>query len=291
MPWIASGDVLMLKDGQTITGKYEGGDQTSVQFLVGSILRQYPTSQINSITFTPTPAASTASRPSGSAPAPTMSGTTTNTSEMPVYSSGRSAPAGSTSPEERPTLRRSAPSEAAASAPAPAARPMGITVPAGAEITIRMIDPVDSAVNRIGETFRASIDEPLIVDGRTIAPRGADVTAKLTEVEEAGRISGRSELTLILMDITLNGRRYEITTSEVSQEGSSRGSQTAKRVGATAAIGAVLGGIFGGGKGAAQGAAAGAGAATAVQVLTRGEQVKIPSESRLVFTLSRPINL
>ena len=168
---------------------------------------------------------------------------------------------------------------------------MGITVPAGAEITIRMIDPVDSAVNRIGETFRASIDEPLIVDGRTIAPRGADVTAKLTEVEEAGRISGRSELTLILMDITLNGRRYEITTSEVSQEGSSRGSQTAKRVGATAAIGAVLGGIFGGGKGAAQGAAAGAGAATAVQVLTRGEQVKIPSESRLVFTLSRPINL
>lgn len=168
---------------------------------------------------------------------------------------------------------------------------MGITVPAGAEITIRMIDPVDSAVNTIGETFRASLDEPLIVDGRTIAPRGADVTAKLTEVEEAGRISGRSELTLILMDITLNGRRYEITTSEVSQEGASRGSQTAKRVGATAAIGAVLGGIFGGGKGAAQGAAAGAGAATAVQVLTRGEQVKIPSESRLVFTLSRPINL
>ena len=278
-PWFASADVLLLKDGQTISGRYQGGNETSVNILVGGSLRQYSLSEINSITFTPTPAASPAR-------------TTSTPPAAPPYSTGR-APA-PTSSEEPPRLRRTAPPETApssASAPIPAARPMGITLPSGTEITIRMIDPVDSSVNKIGDTFRASLDEPLIVDGKTIASRGADLTAKLTEVAQAGRVAGRSELTLILMDMTMNGRRYEITTSEVSEAGGSRGSQTAKRVGATAAIGAIIGGIFGGGKGAAQGAAAGAGAATTVQVLTRGEQVKIPSEARLVFTLQRPVNL
>ena len=168
---------------------------------------------------------------------------------------------------------------------------MNITIPAGTEITIRMIDPVDSAANRIGETFRASLDEPIVVDGRPIVPRGGDVTAKLTEVEQAGRVSGRSELALVLLDITINGRKHEITTAEVSEQGASRGAQTARRVIVGSAIGTVIGAIAGGGKGAAQGAAAGAGAGAAVQVLTHGQEVRIPSESRLVFTLQNPLNI
>ena len=135
---------------------------------------------------------------------------------------------------------------------------MNIAIPAGTAITIRMIDPVDSAANRIGETFRASLDEPIVVDGRPIVPRGGDVTAKLTEVEQAGRVSGRSELALVLLDITINGRKHEVTTGEVSEQGASRGAQTARRVIVGSAIGTVIGAIAGGGKGAAQGAAAGA---------------------------------
>jgi hypothetical protein len=168
---------------------------------------------------------------------------------------------------------------------------MNITIPAGAEITVRMIDGVDSSVNQIGETFRASLDEPIVVNGQTIVPRGGDVTAKLTEVAEAGRIAGRSEVSLVLFDITINGRKHEVTTAEVYEAGASRGKQTATRVGAGAAIGAVIGAIAGGGKGAAQGAAAGAGAGTAIQVLTKGEKVQIPPEARLVFTLQNPLNL
>ena len=143
----------------------------------------------------------------------------------------------------------------------------------------------------MGQTFRASLDEPLVVDGRIVVPRGADLTVVLVEVEQAGRIQGRSELTLDLVDITVGGKRHEIRTSEVAQAGASRGAQSAKRIGGIAAAGAVLGAIFGGGKGAAQGAAAGAGAGTAIQVLTRGEQVRIPAESRLSFTLESPIHL
>jgi hypothetical protein len=154
-----------------------------------------------------------------------------------------------------------------------------------------MIDPVDSEVNLIGDTFRASLDEPIVVNGQTVAARGADVTAKLTEVAQAGRIAGRSELSLVLLDITLNGRKHEITTSEVYEAGSSRGRQTATRVGVGAAIGATIGAIAGGGGGAARGAAAGAGAGTAIQVLTKGEKVQIPSEARLVFTLQNALTI
>jgi hypothetical protein len=168
---------------------------------------------------------------------------------------------------------------------------MNITIPAGTEITVRMIDGVDSEVNQIGETFRGSLDEPIVVNGQTIAPRGGDVTAKLTEVAQAGRIQGRSEIALVLLDITINGQKHEVTTAEVSEAGSSRGQQTATRVGAGAAIGAVIGAIAGGGGGAARGAAAGAGAGTAIQVLTKGDKVQIPSEARLVFTLQNPLTI
>ncbi|MGH9785296.1 MAG: hypothetical protein ACRD88_14025, partial [Terriglobia bacterium] len=215
----------------------------------------------------------------------------------PAYSSGRtgSGPQPSTT-DQPPVLRRTTPPATTSSSATtttstapPAPRPANITIPGGTEITVRMIDPVDSEVNQIGDTFRASLDEPIIVNGQTVAVRGADVTAKLTEVAQAGRIAGRSELSLVLLDITLNGRRHEITTSEVYEAGSSRGRQSATRIGAGAAIGAAIGAIAGGGGGAARGAAAGAGAGTAIQVLTKGEKVQIPSEARLVFTLQNAL--
>ena len=95
----------------------------------------------------------------------------------------------------------------------------------------------------------------------------------------------------MLFDITIDGRKHEISTGEVYEAGASRGSQSAKRIGGLAALGAVIGVIAGGGKGAAQGAAAGAGAGTAIQVLTNGEKVQVPAESRLEFTLAAPLSL
>jgi hypothetical protein len=77
----------------------------------------------------------------------------------------------------------------------------------------------------------------------------------------------------------------------VYEAGSSRGRQTATRVGVGAAIGATIGAIAGGGGGAARGAAAGAGAGTAIQVLTKGEKVQIPSEARLTFTLQNALTI
>lgn len=212
-----------------------------------------------------------------------------------------SAPAPAPQPTAPPAATP-APTPTAAPAPAPAtpaaqpaepARPktMTVQVPAGTVITIRMIDSVDSEKHRAGQVFQASLEEPLVVDGVVLAERGADAYVKLIEARSAGRLAGRSELRLQLIRLMIDERPYTVESSTYEQVGSSRGKRTAATVGAGAAIGAAIGAIAGGGKGAAIGAAAGAGGGTAVQVLTKGEQVRVPSETLLEFRLDVPVQV
>ncbi len=212
-----------------------------------------------------------------------------------------SAPAPAPQPAA-PPVATPAPTPTAAPAPAPAApaaqpaepaRPktMTVQVPAGTVITIRMIDSVDSEKHRAGQVFQASLEEPLVVDGVVLAERGADAYVKLIEARSAGRLAGRSELRLQLIRLMIDGRPYTVESSTYEQVGSSRGKRTAATVGTGAAIGAAIGAIAGGGKGAAIGAAAGAGGGTAVQVLTKGEQVRVPSETLLEFRLDVPVQV
>ncbi|MCL6565691.1 MAG: hypothetical protein K6U09_04630 [Acidobacteriia bacterium] len=166
-----------------------------------------------------------------------------------------------------------------------------VTVPAGTTILVRMIDTVDSEKNQIGDRFRASLETDLVVDGVVVVPKGTDVYGRLTEVKEAGRVAGRSELKLELTDILIGQQLQPIVTSDYELAGESRGKDTAKKVGGAAAIGAIIGAVAGGGKGAAIGAGVGAGAGTAIQVLTRGQQVHVPSETLLEFRLEQPFTV
>ena len=173
----------------------------------------------------------------------------------------------------------------------PAPNVSGLQIPNGTTITVRMIDSVDSERSRLGETFRASVDEPVLVDGQTVIPRGADAVVRLVEDKESGKFEGRTVLTLALHQVMVNGRLVDSTTADVSQASGSRGARTAKVVGGTTALGAIIGALAGGGRGAAIGAASGAAVGGGVQVMTKGQTVKIPSETRLSFTLQQPIQL
>jgi hypothetical protein len=164
-------------------------------------------------------------------------------------------------------------------------------LPAGTTLVVRMIDSVDSQVNRVGETFRASLDEPVVAGGKTLAPAGAEVTVKLVELKEPGRLAGGGQLTLDLESITVEGKKVALSAGEVTQAGRSRTGESAKVIGGVAALGAIIGAVAGGGRGAAIGAASGAGAGTAIQVLTSGPRVRIPSETRLTFTLQQAVRL
>ena len=164
-------------------------------------------------------------------------------------------------------------------------------LPEGTNLVVRMIEGVDSEVNRVGQTFAASLDEPVLLNGETVIPRGADVVVKLTDAKESGKLTGRSELTLDLVSVSVNGRVVDVNTETVERESSSRGKRTAKVAGGTAALGAIIGAIAGGGKGAALGAGAGAATGLGVEVLTHGQRVRIPSETRLTFILETPVRL
>ncbi len=179
-------------------------------------------------------------------------------------------------------------SSATAAPPAPTPVPK-ITVPAGTQLSIRLNDEVDSEKAQVGDVFHGSISSPVSIDDQTVIPTTADVEGRVVDVKSAGRFAGQSVLTLELTKLTMNGRSYNLQTSQWSKSGNGRGKSTAAKVGGGAAVGAVLGGIFGGGKGAAIGAAAGAGAGTGAPAATEGQQIVLRPEATIAFQLSNPI--
>jgi outer membrane biosynthesis protein TonB len=173
--------------------------------------------------------------------------------------------------------------------PPPQPQPKVVELPAGTTVSIRMIDGVDSSVNNTGEVFRASLDAPLVVNDEVVVPRGANVSVRLAQASSAGHMSGKSELRLELVKLDFQGKSYPMVSSTYDLAGSSRGKRTAGTIAGGAAIGALIGAIAGGGKGAAIGAGVGGGTGAVYQGATRGQQVKIPSETKLDFQLEQPV--
>jgi len=215
------------------------------------------------------------------------------------------APAGSSRPSAKP-----APSQGAGASSVPATAPITqpagsssvaqsaapppprvVTIPAGTSIQVQMIDSVDSATNKIGETFLASLAAPIVVNNEVIIPKNADVNVKLASAKTSGKFTGQSELTLELDSVKYHGKSYPLSSSTYQQVGESRGKDTAKKTAIGAAIGTAIGAIAGGGKGAAIGAGVGAGSGAAAQVFMKGKQVKVPAETKIDFQLEQPVEV
>lgn len=176
-------------------------------------------------------------------------------------------------------------------AAAPSTAADTVLLPAGTKLVVRMIDGVDSERNSVGQTFAASLDEPVLIDGETVIPRGADLVVKLVDDKESGKLAGTTSLTMDLVSVKVNGRMVDINTQTVTEESSSRGARTAKMAGGGAALGAIIGAVAGHGKGAAIGAGAGAAAGAGAEILTKGQRVRIPSETRLTFVVENPVRI
>ncbi len=293
---LADADTLMLRNGSRIDGSYLGGDNRSVRFAVYDHVNTYNLSDIESVRFTggnPGNAGQRDGAPSAEArPAPPApGGSQAPYAPPPAYNNGPGYDnSGNNSPAYNGN-RTSGNRNYNSGQPYGQQDSSNLQVPAGTMLTVRMIDPVDSANDRVGQTYRASLDEPVVLNGQTILPRGTDVVATLIDAQKSGKIEGRTSLTLDLKQVMVNGKQYDITTTGVSQESSSRGARSAKVIGGTAALGALIGAVAGGGKGAAIGAGSGAAAGTAAQVLTSGQRVKVPAETRLAFTLQNPLSI
>ena len=128
-------------------------------------------------------------------------------------------------------------------------------------------------------------------DDQVVIPRGADVSVRLVQAASAGHVSGRSELRLELVKLDFQGKSYPLVSSPYDLAGSSRGKRTAATVGGGAVLGALIGAIAGGGKGAAIGAGVGAAGGGVYTGMTKGQQVKIPAETKLDFRLEQPVSV
>ncbi|HUB02839.1 MAG TPA: BON domain-containing protein [Terriglobales bacterium] len=175
--------------------------------------------------------------------------------------------------------------------PPPPPPPKKITIPSGTTVAVRLIDAIDSETAQQGQTFRATLDSPLASEGEIAVPAGHKVEGHVVDVKSAGKFAGQSLLVLQLDRINADGNWYNVQTEQYKREGSSRGKNTAEKVGAGAAIGAIIGGLAGGGKGAGIGAAAGGGLGGGVQAATKGQQIKLASESVVNFTLQSPVTV
>jgi hypothetical protein len=199
--------------------------------------------------------------------------------------------ASSSTPDDpdRPVLHRGTPDPASTpTTTAPTTPAPSVLIPAQTEFVVRLIDGVDSQTAKEGDLFRASLDQPIVIDGQTLVPRGADAQVKLVQARQSGKFTGKTELTLSLWTVTVNGKLVGIDTQNITKASSSRGEQTAKVAGGAAAAGAVIGAIAGGGKGAGIGAASGAAGGAAVEAATKGQRVKVASETLLTFALDKP---
>jgi hypothetical protein len=250
---VAAADTLELKDGSVVQGRFLGGTQALVRFSVNGQVQTYNVTEIVALTFT--------NNYGNAAPPP---------------------------PAPAPQPQAYAPQDPG---PAPVAAGSAITIPAGQPMLVRMIDGVDSSKNHVGDIFHASLETDLVIGGSVVARKGTDVYGRLANAQEAGHIKGSAELQLELTRMVVNGQDYPVVSSDYTLKGKGRGTNTAEKVGGGAALGAMIGAIAGGGKGAAIGAGVGAGAGGAVQVFTRGQQVKVPSETLLEFRLQQPVTL
>lgn len=167
-------------------------------------------------------------------------------------------------------------------------QPLAPEIPAGTSIHVRLIESVDSDKQATGHQYRATLHEPIVVNGETIAPKGADAIVRLAEEKQAGRISGKTELKLELASVTVGRKIVPIESTSVAEYSGSQTAKTAKTAAAVGAIGAIIGGIAGGGKGAAIGAASGGAAGAGAAAVMKGPRVHVASEALLTFTTERP---
>jgi hypothetical protein len=224
--------------------------------------------------------------PLGCANEPTQEAAATTTAAAPNALAGDSkagATIGAPKSAEAPAAKPDAPPK-----PAP---PRTYEVPAGTKLTVVLTDSLSTSKNKAGDTFTASLAAPIVVDGVTVADRGATVRGRVIDAEGSGRIKGTANIRLGLTSIVSNNQSYDIVTQPFVAEAEATKGRDAGVIAGGGGVGAAIGAIAGGGKGAAKGAIIGGAAGTAAVLATKGKEVEFGSETKLTFALAKPATL
>jgi hypothetical protein len=162
-------------------------------------------------------------------------------------------------------------------------------IPTGTPVTIRLQSSLSSAASHSGDSFDAVLDEPIVVDGQTVAPRGAEVTGRVVAAKASGRLHDPGYLRLTLTSVSVNGKALPLQTSSIFARGGSLVKRNLAMIGGGTGAGALIGGIAGGGKGALIGGAIGAAGGTGAAYATGKKDVGFSAERRLTFRLTQAV--
>lgn len=164
-----------------------------------------------------------------------------------------------------------------------------VVIPAGRVIAVRFGETLSSNRSSAGQSFSATVAEPVVVNGKTLIERGASARGTVVSAKGMGHFKGGSLLQVRLTSVNINGTSHPIQTGVEGRSIAGKGKRSAGFIGGGAGAGALIGALVGGGKGAAIGAAAGAGAGTAGAAYTGTKEVVFPAESAMSFRLKRAV--
>jgi hypothetical protein len=270
-------DTLILRDGTRHEGEFISGTSRVITFKENGVVRRYGTENVDVLQFGTVDQGSSSGAPSG----------------------GFSADANGNYPSDPPPsdrvpLDRVNDRQADSRSPAPRDDRDRPVIPAGTELVIRTNEAINSRTAGVDQTFAAQVDQDVVGDsGRVLIPRGSDARLVITRIDNGGA-TGTPELMLDVQSVRVNGRSYLVDTTDLEQKGTSgigKNKRTGQMVGGGAVLGTIIGAIAGGGKGAAIGAVGGAAAGAGAEVLTKGKEVHVPSETVLRFNLDNPVHL
>jgi len=162
-----------------------------------------------------------------------------------------------------------------------------LIVPAGTVLTVRLGQSVGSKISEAGQSFSATLAEPVTVGGETAIAKGAVASGTVVDAKPLGRFKGGAVLQLKLNSVA----DLPVETSSLVRTAKGKGKRTAAIIGGGAGLGALIGGLAGGGKGAAIGAVAGAGAGTAGTAYTGNKDIVLPAETAISFKLEKDLEI
>jgi hypothetical protein len=164
-------------------------------------------------------------------------------------------------------------SDASGSQQLPFTEGKALAIPANTVIYVRLQQNISSATARPGQDFAAVLDEPLVVEGQTVAQPGAPVTGKIAAASQSTPAHGASYLRITLSALIMNGKTAPLQTNSVFVGGG----RFKKRNLA----------VTGGGENAFFGTV---GRSTAAYA-TEKKEVGFIADRRLGFRLTQPINV
>jgi hypothetical protein len=236
-----------------------------------------PGQTTQAMTTTTTPAASV---PPVAANTPATAPGTPVAADGGQAATGEPVTAGQTDSSGQPVM-------APAPGAAPIVRPADVKVAAGTNLTIRINQHISVKTSHAGDRFTGEVVEPVVGRGdRVVIPKGAPVNGIVVTSHRRGHFKGSSILELRLTYITLDGTRYALDTSDLTQTKKGKGKRSAAIIGGGAGAGMLIGGIATGGVGLLVGGLVGGGGGTLLSGLTGNRDIEIPAESIVRFKLA-----